>query len=179
MFNTAISVAGASVISMLALTATYFSWRQSSRQLALYGGGLFIGSFFVWSAALGAEYGVVSAAIVPGLLVWFLLPLERKLLPQTPLKTQAKSLDVGLLSYSKNTGQLLVVLVLNMAAVSLVLCFAVYYLPIAVADRLALGILVLPMVWGTWSYLFLASSKPWIHTLAMVICIALGVGLMV
>ncbi len=179
MFNTAISVAGAGIVSMLALTATYFSWRQHSRQLALYGGGLFVGSFFVWSAAIGGEYGVVTAAILPGLLVWVILPIERKLLPATPPNTQIKSLDSGFLACSKNTGRFVVVMLLSMAAVSITLCFGVYSLPIVAADRLALGIVLLPMVWGTWSYLFLASSKPWLHTLVMFLCVALGVGLMV
>lgn len=175
MFQMILYCLGASMVSMLALFILYVSWKKKNRPLAYLGAVAFSFSLFAWAFSVGSEYGIVTGLFIPGLLVWVVLPFEYKLLAPAPLLAKPKRLNWSAKNVASNGARFIVNLILSALAVSFIVCVGVYYLPMPVSNRLALGIVLIPLIWGTWSYLFLKSYRPWLHAVFMLLVVAAGI----
>lgn len=162
------------VLSIAAIAIIYKSWRTRAPAFFYLGSGVLLASCFGWSFSLGWEHGLVFALCIPALLVWPFIGANQTILAAPNHTPSPKSLNVSLKTVSTHIGHYLVVLVLLLVT-SLVTALAICLrLPSETEGKLALVIVLMPILWGLLIYHYFAVSNKVKALIAYVILAALS-----
>jgi hypothetical protein len=143
------------MISVLAAFLVYFSWKVDRRSGAAAAGWLlaFV-SIFLWARALGPEFGLSYAMIVFICLVWIavLSNMEGRRADDRSVQRPCQKLQwPELQGYGKH-GALFLLSVPAAGVTAMMLSVAlVLFLPWALPLKLAVAILLYPVLWGALS----------------------------
>ena len=149
----------ASGLSIASMAAVYESWHRQKSIVFYVGLFIWLMSAIAWSYAVGWEFGVLYALCLPGIIVWPFIGKHQTTLPVPKNVPQPKSLHFSLQSSLQNLGHGFVVLVLLLVT-SVVLSLALStLLPFDTAGKLALSVVLLPILWGLAAYHYLAVSS--------------------
>lgn len=144
-------------LSLAAIATLYQSWR--ARAPAFFYGGIAVlgASCLGWSFSQGWEYGLVYALCLPGLLVWLFIGANQRHQPPPKTTPAPRQVSATLQRALVHTGHMVVVLPGLMTA-SLLMALAISLrMPTAASGQLAVGIVLLPVIWGLLVYHYLAT----------------------
>ncbi|MBC3765585.1 hypothetical protein [Neptunicella marina] len=151
----------ATLLSLATVSGFYLSWKQQASRALWLSIGLLVVSCIGWSYAAGWEYGLVYALCIPSMLVWLFIWQQRKSLGVNKAIPHSPAAKVSAKLAASHMGRLLVVLIIQ-ALISLLLTLVFcYLLPLEDVNRMALGIVLLPLVWALLSYQLLQSRFYW------------------
>lgn len=151
------------VMSAAAAALVYFSWRRAGKAwAAVVGWVLAFASIFVWSAALGAEFGVSYAIIIFTCLVWaaVALNMETASAAGQPTLRPLRSLHWPDAQDWRKHGGLFLLSVPVAGIVTMMLSAAlVLLLPWSLLHQLTVAIFLYPVLWGVLSAWICAQDK--------------------
>lgn len=134
----------------------YAAWRKqiSGTPLLLWIAWLLIGaSILLWSAATGPEFGPVIALLVMPLVAWCFVAANRHIrTSRSPLQEPSAMNLPRAGAVARHTAIFLVAVPLAAGAATLMVLGGSALLPWREVDRLALAVLLIPVVWGLFSY---------------------------
>jgi hypothetical protein len=134
----------------------YASWRGRLRpkRLAVTGGWLLIAvSLALWIRAVGAEFGTAIAAMQLSIVAWTLVMANRHIRRSIGRRQEPSGLNLPRFqSVLHHSGRFLVAVPLAACSGTLLALAAVALLPWSEVDRLALAVLLVPLIWGALAY---------------------------
>lgn len=149
----------ASVLTLGAVATVYKSWRSQTLAFFVIGLLIWLISTIAWSYAHGWEFGVLYALCLPGLLVWPFIYLNQTVLPRPKHTPQPRALNFTMRNTWANIGNALVVLVaLLIISVLITLAFCAA-MPLSTPGKLALTVVLVPILWGGAIYHYLATTR--------------------
>jgi len=140
------------LISLVGTGILFFFWRRKYplHGVAIISGwALLLASSVFWVASTGVEFGVVFSLIMPSLYAWVFIVAFSEV--KSTGRSRPKPYQVLRPSYTqflRNGGLLLLVIVLLAISSTFITLALTSALPIQEIDRLAVGALLLPVVWG-------------------------------
>ena len=161
----------ADTLSMLAATAAaacgvgllYASWRRRVRHKlpALWTAWLLVvASAVLWGRAAGREFGPVIAMLVLPLIAWVFVAANHHARGNNGRAQEPARLNLPRLrAVGRHAAIFLVSVPLAAAASTLLVLGSTVYLPWAEVDRLALAVLLIPFVWGLFSFWATADAR--------------------
>ncbi|MAJ70142.1 MAG: hypothetical protein CBB67_001090 [Alteromonadaceae bacterium TMED7] len=150
--------------STVAAGGIYLSWRNSSAVYAWLGWLAAAGSVYCWYLVLGVEYGLTIGLCLPALTVWAAIAVEAN--PQRQSTARIKPAHQWRLAprqIALQTGHILYVLPGQLFICALIMIAVVYQLPVSEPKQMAIGVLVMPVLWGLLAYWYGLSSRKWLH----------------
>lgn len=138
----------------------YISWKGHSHVLAVCGWSCMLATLPLWVMNSGAEYGTVFALSVPAIFVWLGIFSEQKTqsIPkhieksEMPIRWQGKSVAI-------HSWYVVYHLIVLMLVSSLMVIAFANVLPLDRPTQLAVGIILLPLVWAILSFWHLVSEQ--------------------
>jgi hypothetical protein len=134
----------------------YASWRGrlQPKRLAVTGGWLLIAvSVGFWIRAVGAEFGIAIAAMQLSIVAWTLVMANRHIRRSIGRRQEPSGLDLPRFqSVVHHSGRFLLAVPLAAGSGTLLVLAAVALLPWSEVDRLALAVLLVPLIWGVLAY---------------------------
>ncbi|GEM_PF-1326603 len=137
---------------LIGIVILFTFWR---RKYPVHGTAVFLGwiplagSLLFWVASAGIEFGIVFSLMMPSLYAWVVILVKSEHKPIA--HTRPKRYQFQRVSYTKilrNGGVFFLVIVfLAMSSTFITLVFT-YSLPIKEVNRMAVGALLMPVVWG-------------------------------
>lgn len=159
-------------MSLAAITTLYKSWRTQAPVFFYAGLMIFILSCVAWSYSQGWEFGLVYGLCLPALLVWPFIGVSQTRLPAPKNSPQSRPINTSLSTVLRHVGHTLVVLP-GLMLTSLLSSMAISLrLPFAEAGQLAVGIVLLPLLWGCLVYHYLATQR---KTRALIVYLLLSI----
>lgn len=151
-------------ISISSVGAIYLSWRQrEQRWLAFAGWLLAVASMFVWSWALGPEFGVSYSVIVFVCLIWLQVGVGVKASGGVGLSSQRPYRNMTLPD-ARNLRKHATVFFLSVpvtGVLSLMTTVAMLiHLPWTLLTKLAVSVFVYPLLWGILSSWICTQRSP-------------------
>ena len=155
------------LLEVLATTAglsgsylVYLSWKRHSTPLAVWGWALLLGSIPIWIFAQGPEFGTIYALCLPAFFVWLGIFQEQKWQQSTnPVFKTTTQWRWNNAKVWANTGHVLFVLPVLMLASSSITISMVFLLPMSDANKMATGVIALPIVWGVMAFWYQISAN--------------------
>ncbi len=149
------------LLTLVCVGIFYMSWQSQSSRLFILACVVLIASNVCWSFWLGWELGLVFSVSVIPILVWPLIAREQKSVGnvETIPRRTLPPLKWG--QAITHTGHWLVVMLVHMLLATIVTVCLCFWLPIEETNQLALGIVLLPLVWAAMSYFYLTSKTYW------------------
>lgn len=151
---------GASIgLSVASIATIYQSWRRQTAVVFYIGLAVWLMSAFVWSHAVGWQFGVLYALFLPGLLVWPFIGLNQTQLSLPKHRPAPREIAFSFTTTAHHVITGFVVLVLLMLfslLISLAICTL---LPFDITGKMASAVILLPLLWGAVAYHYLATTK--------------------
>ena len=149
----------ASALTLGAVATVYKSWRSQTLAFFVIGLLVWLISTIAWSYVQGWEFGVLYSLCLPALLVWPFIYLNQTVLPLPKHTPQPRALNFTMRNTWANIGNALVVLVaLLIISVLITLAFCAA-MPLSASGKLALTVILVPMLWGGAIYHYLATTR--------------------
>lgn len=146
----------------LGVALLYASWRKRVRRKTpvLWTAWLFVAaSVLFWVRVAGGELGPVIAMLVLPVIAWTFVAANRHVRGNPGRRQEPARLDLpGLRAVGRHAAIFLVSVPLAASASTLLVLGGTAYLPWKEVDRLALAVLLIPFVWGLFS--FWATADP-------------------
>lgn len=161
----------ASVTTVLATSLLYHGWRKSTTGYSVAGWCGVVASTGLWCKALSMEYGLTIGLTLPALAVWIGIAMQAKpqRAPRLPAKPPHRWQFVPR-QIAQNKGHALYLLPGQLFICALIMIALVYQLPVSEPKQMAIGVLMMPVLWGVLAYGYMMSRRKGLHIGASVAC---------
>ncbi|GAB2189693.1 hypothetical protein [Sessilibacter sp. MAH2] len=170
------SILAGIIIQFAGVVCLYLSWRKIIRLTAIYtvlGWVLQALALIAWTHGIGVEYGLTLGFLCFGFYAWLIIFVQN--LSSKNIKIQARPWQPATPSAKKvwqHTARFLVGVLLSGVVSILFMATVIEFLPWQSANRLALGFILLPIMWAclcVWCY-----TKPSLIKPALTLCAGVG-----
>lgn len=169
------------IATMLATSLVYLGWRNSATGFSFAGWSGLVACIGLWCATLGTEFGLTIGLTLPAVLVWGGILREAakqhggervRTLPVKP----AHRRQLAPRHIAKNTAHALYLLPGQLFICALIMIALVYQLPVSEPKQMAIGVLMMPVLWGVLAYGYMMSKRKLMYV-GMSLACALVAGL--